>query len=95
MSTLEERVDSERVEKDKGRPAITILVNEQEVDMPEKTATGYDIKATAIAQGVHIQQNFMLMEELPNGTSRKIGDHDVVKLRPHMKFTAIAPDDNS
>ena len=79
----------------KGRPPIVILVNEQKVEMSEKTATGSEIKAAAILQGVLIQQNFMLLEELPNGTSRKIGDNDRVKLRQHMKFTAIAPDDNS
>ena len=51
-------------EKDKGRPPIPIFVNEQEVKMTEATATGAQIKAAAIAQGVHIQQNFMLIEEL-------------------------------
>ncbi|QQS40017.1 MAG: multiubiquitin domain-containing protein [Acidobacteriota bacterium] len=83
--------------KDKvpGRPPVRIFVNEQEVEMKKRTATGSEIKTAAIAQGVQIQQNFMLMEELPNGTSRKIGDADEVRLRPHMKFTAIAPDDNS
>ncbi len=82
-------------DKEKGRPPIRILVNEQEVKMEGATATGAEIKSAAIAQNVHIQQNFMLIEELPNGTSRKIADHETVKLRPHMKFTAIAPDDNS
>ena len=77
------------------RPPILISVNEQPVKMLANVATGAEIKARAIEAGVHIQPNFMLMEELPNGTSRKIGDNDEVKLRPHMKFTAIAPDDNS
>ncbi len=79
----------------KGRPPIPILVNEQDVKIDTATATGARIKEVAIDQGVHIQQNFMLIEELPNGTSRKIADNEAVKLRPHMKFTAIAPDDNS
>jgi hypothetical protein len=74
---------------------ITVTVNEQPVQLEGKTATGAQIKAIAIAQGVIIQQNFVLQEELPNGTSRVIGDNDVVHLRPHLKFTAIAPDDNS
>ena len=46
-----------------------------------------------IAMG--IQQNFVLQEELPNGTSRIVGDKDRVKLREHLRFTALAPDDNS
>ena len=78
-----------------GKPPIVILVNEQEVSMEDRIATGTQIKAAAIAQGVNIQSNFMLLEELPNGTSKKIGDSDEVKLHRHMKFVAIAPDDNS
>jgi Multiubiquitin len=74
---------------------VTVTVNEQPVKLEGKTATGAQIKAAAIHQGVLIQQNFVLQEELPNGTSRVIGDNDVVHLRPHLRFTAIAPDDNS
>jgi len=74
---------------------LTVTVNEQPVRLEGKTATGSEIKAAAIHQGVLIQQNFVLQEELPNGTSRVIGDNDVVHLRPHLRFTAIAPDDNS
>jgi hypothetical protein len=74
---------------------VMLTVNEQPVRLDGKTATGAQIKTAAIAQGVLIQQNFVLQEELPNGTSRVIGDGDVVHLRPHLRFTAIAPDDNS
>lgn len=74
---------------------VTVSVNEQPVVLEGKTATGAEIKRAAIAQGVLIQQNFVLQEELPNGTSRVIGDNDAVHLRPHLRFTAIAPDDNS
>jgi hypothetical protein len=74
---------------------ITISVNEMPVKLQGRTATGAEIKAAAIKQGVLIQQNFILQEELPNGTSKVIGDNDVVHLREHLRFTAIAPDDNS
>jgi sulfur carrier protein ThiS len=74
---------------------VTVSVNEQPVKLHGGTSTGAAIKAAAIAQGVHIQQNFVLQEELPNGTSRNIGDNDHVHLREHLRFTAIAPDDNS
>jgi hypothetical protein len=60
---------------------VTVSVNEQPVQLEGKTATG--------------AQNFVLQEELPNGTSRVIGDNDPVHLREHLRFTAIAPDDNS
>jgi hypothetical protein len=74
---------------------VVITVNEQPVKLEGHRATGAEIKAAAITQGVHIQPNFVLQEELPNGTSRIVGDSDEVHLREHLRFTAIAPDDNS
>ena len=78
-----------------GHDHTVVSVNEQPVTLEGKTATGAEIKRAAIAQGVLIQQDFVLQEELPNGTSKVIGNHDLVELRPHLRFTAIAPDDNS
>jgi hypothetical protein len=78
-----------------GKHSVAVFVNEQPVTLHGHTATGADIKAAAIAQGVLIQSNFVLQEELPNGTSRIVGDNDEVHLREHLRFTAIAPDDNS
>jgi hypothetical protein len=80
---------------DGSRERVTVLVNEQPVKLSGHSATGSVIKAAAITQGVHIEPNFVLQEELPNGTSRVIGDNDEVKLREHLRFTAIRPDDNS
>lgn len=74
---------------------VIITVNEQPVNLHGQTATGAEIKTAAISQGVLIQQNFVLQEELPNGTSRIIGDQDPVHLHAHLRFTAIQPDDNS
>jgi hypothetical protein len=74
---------------------VTVSVNEQPVKLQGHKATGAEIKAAAIAQGVIIQPNFVLQEELPNGNSRIVGDADEVHLREHLRFTAIAPDDNS
>ena len=82
-------------ELDHGDHTVTISVNEQPVKLRGDTATGGEIKTAAIAQGVKIQQNFVLQEELPNGTSRIVGDSDKVRLREHLRFTALAPDDNS
>ena len=72
---------------------VTVSVNEQAVRLLGHTATGEEIKAAAMT-GVHIQPNFVLQEELPNGTSRIVGDNDKVHLREHLRFTAISPDDN-
>ncbi|HJV72729.1 MAG TPA: multiubiquitin domain-containing protein [Noviherbaspirillum sp.] len=87
---------SDKEQGNSGHDKGTIIkVNEQPVTLTGKTANGMQIKTAAIAQGVHIQQNFVLQEELPNGTSKIIGDTDEVKLHPNLTFTAIAPDDNS
>ena len=74
---------------------VTVFVNEQPVVLDKGTVTGAAIKSAAKAQGVLIEQNFVLQEELPNGTSKIIGDNDPVSLHEHLRFTAIAPDDNS
>jgi hypothetical protein len=93
----EERTEEKDKDKkdDHGNRTVTITVNEQPVKLRGKSATGAEIKTAAIAQEVQIQQNFILQEELPNGTSRIVGDNDSVKLREHLRFTALAPDDNS
>lgn len=74
---------------------VTIEVNEQKVKMPGGPATGLEIKTAAIEQDVKIQLNFVLQVELPNGSSKVVGDDDKVPLTEHLAFTAIAPDDNS
>jgi hypothetical protein len=74
---------------------VVIIVNEQPVKLRGHEATGLEIKKAAIAQRVLIELNFILQEELPNGTSRIVGDDDKVTLREHLRFTAIRPDDNS
>ena len=74
---------------------VTIEVNGHKVKMLEGPASGQEIKAAAIKQGVSIQPNFVLQQELPNGSNKVIGDGDKVHLRNHLSFTAIAPDDNS
>ena len=93
----DERTDEKDKDKkdDHGNRTVTITVNEQPVKLRGKSATGAEIKTAAIAQEVQIQQNFILQEELPNGTSRIVGDNDSIKLREHLRFTALAPDDNS
>ena len=74
---------------------VTIEVNGHKVEMPERPATGQEIKDAAIKHGVAIQPNFVLQQALPNGTSKVIGDDDKVDVRESLSFTAIAPDDNS
>jgi hypothetical protein len=74
---------------------IEIRVNNKPVTVEEKELTGAQIKEAAVRDGVRIQLNFVLQQELANGSSKVIGDADPVRVHPKMSFTAIAPDDNS
>ena len=74
---------------------VTIEVNGHKVEMFAGPATGLEIKEAAIKQDVNIQLNFVLQVQLPNGSSKVIGDGDKVPLTEHLAFTAIAADDNS
>ncbi len=80
---------------DKRPKPVEVTVNGRAVRLPKGELTGLEIKQAAIAQSVPIELSFILQQELPNGNSRIIGDHDHVKIRPHERFTAIANDDNS
>jgi hypothetical protein len=74
---------------------VTITVNNHPVEVADKLLTGVEIKEAAIAQGVSIQLDFLLSEQLPNGQAQIVGDTDQVKIHEHSKFTAVAGDDNS
>ena len=74
---------------------VTIEVNDHKVEMPAGPATGLEVKEAAIKYGVNIQLNFVLQVQLPNGSSKVVGDNDKVALTEHLAFTAIAADDNS
>ena len=74
---------------------VTIEVNGRRVEMLEGRASGLEIKEAAIMQRLSIRRNFVLQQEMPNGTGKVIGDDDKVVIREHLSFTAIEPDDNS
>jgi hypothetical protein len=82
------------IEADHGHP-VRILINEQPVEVAGPRASGLDIKEAAIHAGLPIDLGFQLIEELPHGRTRVIGDADVVEVRPGSRFLALAPDDNS
>ncbi len=75
--------------------AVEVTVNGKLVKLLKAELSGLEIKQAAIAQGVSIELDFVLQLELPNGNSKIIGDADIVKVREHERFTAIANDDNS
>ena len=75
--------------------SITVTVNEKPVVFQQHRVTGVEIKTTAIAQGVSIQQDFVLFEVKGAGHLKQISDDEVVTLHEHAQFRAVAPDDNS
>jgi len=74
---------------------IRISVNNRPVEVLGPRTTGATIKDAAIAAGLPIKPDFVLIEERPNGDDKTIGDDDPVTVNEHSKFTAVAPDDNS
>jgi hypothetical protein len=74
---------------------VTIHVNERPVRVPEHLVTGLEIKESAIAQGLAIELDFVLVEELGGGRTKVIGDSDPVHVDPASRFLANDGDDNS
>jgi hypothetical protein len=74
---------------------VVIHVNEQPVKLAEHRVTGLEIKQAAIDQGVEIELDFILVEELKHGETRVIGDDDPVTVTKRSRFGANADDDNS
>ena len=74
---------------------ITVLVNRHHVVLHDKTPTGSEIKAAAIAQGVDIKPTFQLILRRPGHPAKVIGDNEHVPVSNGEQFRAIPPDDNS
>ncbi len=77
------------------RRTITISVNERHVTFHHRIVTGEQIKATAIAQDVQIQPDFVLFEVKGKDPLKQVADDETVRLHEHERFRAVAPDDNS
>lgn len=77
------------------RHAVSIVVNSQLVEVLGPRATGLEIKEASLKAGLPIEIGFQLIEELPHGRTRVVGDKDIVEVRPGSQFMALAPDDNS
>jgi hypothetical protein len=91
MSTNVENV----IEDIKDILTINVFINEVEVLFIRRKVTGAEIKQRAIQKGVHIQANFVLHLEHANAPAETIPDDKEIRIVDDMKFTAIAPDDNS
>jgi len=77
------------------RHLVKVSVNEQPVEVLGPRTTGLEIKEAAISVGLQIDVGFQLIEELPHGRTKVVGNQDVIEVRPGSRFLALAPDDNS
>src|SRR5262245_28971439 len=67
---------------------VTVSVNDRPVNLLGHKATGRDIKVAAIEQGVPIELDFVLEEDLPGGGRQTIADHEQMQLSEGLRFTA-------
>lgn len=75
---------------------VTVTVNTKPVTLEQHRVTGLEIKQAAIAQGVAIELDFILVEDAHAGhEAQVIGDDDLVTVTKHSSFTANDGDDNS
>ncbi|GIK83307.1 MAG: hypothetical protein BroJett024_44120 [Alphaproteobacteria bacterium] len=87
-------MSTELVTAGKPQRLVEISVNGRPVSIEGPKATGSEIKQAAIAQGVPIQIDFLLYEELP-GKNKPVPDEKEIPVHPNQQFVAIANDDNS
>jgi hypothetical protein len=92
---LEEAIhELEELEHKHPKPVV-IRVNNKPVEMPDKRATGLEIKEVAIQAGVNIKADFVLFAVLANGKQEVVKDDQVIKLHRDQYFEAIDNDDHS
>ena len=94
LTTDPTREANDQIEDRRTHP-ITVHVNERPVELPSHTATGLEIKTAAVTQGVPIETDFILVEELGHGRTKIIGNDDTVHLTEHRRFLANDGDDNA
>lgn len=75
---------------------VTVTVNNKSVVLERHRVTGIEVKRAAIAQGVEIEEDFILTLE-PHGDNpaRNVADDEDVTVTKHSEFTANDGDDDS
>jgi hypothetical protein len=95
MQGTQTQEDAEKGKGKEDRGDVTVLVNGKPVVLEKHRVTGLEIKQAALAQGVEIELDFILVEERRNGDDRTVGNDDTVTVTKKSEFTANAGDDNS
>jgi hypothetical protein len=73
---------------------ITVTVNNQRVELPERQMTGLEIKQAAVAQGIEVEISFQLSVKRGH-RYEVVGDTDTITVHEREEFLIVAPDDNS
>lgn len=95
MQIAQKQENDEKAKDKEDRGDVTVLVNGRPVVLTKHRVTGLEIKQAAIAQGVEIELDFILVEERRNGDDRTVGNDDTITVTKKSEFTANAGDDNS
>jgi len=95
VDTVEASRGPEGQDDQADRHEVTIHVNDKPVRVPRPRVSGLQIKQAAIAQGVRIELDFVLLEDLPHNRTKPIADTDTVTVTEHSRFQAIPNDDQS
>jgi predicted metalloenzyme YecM len=69
--------------------AVTVLYNEKPLEFAVNHITAAELMLAADKAGYRQSYERILIEEMPNGTSKIIGQREVIHIRDHMKFVAI------
>jgi Multiubiquitin len=78
------------------RGEVVVTVNRKPVTLLSHRVTGLQIKRAAIAQGVEIQEDFLLTLEAFHGhPARSVADDELITVTKHSTFTANDGDDDS
>jgi hypothetical protein len=89
MSQFEEQVED-------AKKPVTVEVNRKEVTLPKKKVTGLEVKEAAIAQGVKVQLDFILVREPEHDRpAEQIDDDEEIKVDKKTAFSCNDGDDNS
>ncbi|HMO00371.1 MAG TPA: multiubiquitin domain-containing protein [Miltoncostaeaceae bacterium] len=93
MTTTENAIS----DKDqRGGREVTVRVNTKPVWLAAHRVAGLEVKQAAIAQGVEIEEDFLLTLEAHGGRpARTVDDDEVITVTRHSVFTANDGDDDS
>lgn len=81
---------------DERRGNVTVTVNKKPVRLHSHRVMGLEVKRAAIAQGVEIQEDFLLTLEAHEGhPARTVDNDDTVTVTGDSEFSANDVDDDS